>query len=631
MLTRDQACDLIDINQRDHELMIKYKTLVNILDNLCLEAPENLKTYHPDVSEPEAQDYARGRAFIHLFLKVRFGLLDFKERESYVTDGADDGGIDAYYIEAESKTVYLIQSKFRTNSGNFESKQIKLEEILKIDADRVSTGETTNEEGVSYNGKIQKMLEAFKDVPDMARYKWQIIILANLTGTKPTDLRKLTGGFSCTVFNFERTYDDLVFPVVSGTFFNVADLFIKLNLTNKELSQSRITYPVTTEQATSNITIIFVPTLEIAKVLHRYKNSVLRFNPRSYLDLKTNPVNREIAGTITEKKSNEFALFNNGITILSDETDLSEKIGQKETGQLYIKNPQIINGGQTAYTLCRIFEERRESEQRLSVFQDKEVMLKVITLPPGQTDNDRKLQLIEAISKATNQQTAVSEADRRSNDKVQIELQKNIFSTFGYFYERKRGEFLDGLEQGYIDNGKIISRNLVLRVSCALKGRASEARRQSEKKLFEKSSFDTLLDDSTDYRGIMFGILCLEHLNSLERNLALSTQDRYGTAKYGYGLRYGKYAIVTAVCKTRPPSSPINEFEGSVKAETEKVLSKWTQFESQVMREPHNSAYFWRTKDPETGEETAFADFDGYYKGRTANQDLRSFKFVPTL
>lgn len=511
--------------------MSKYATLVNILDQLRSEAPREFKSYHPLQTDLPNLDHARGKAFIHLFLKVRYGLLEFNERERFITDDTDDGGIDAYFIDEEVKTIFLIQSKFRTNEKNFEEKRIEIKEILKMDADRLAEGKTEDEDGKKYNGKIQKMLEEFKKIPDPARYKWQVILLANLKDAKQSDLRKFTGGFSTMVFAFEKTYEDLVFPVVSGTFFNVADLFIKLNLTNKELSQSRINYPVSTEQAKCEITIIFVPTVEVASVLHKYKNSILKFNPRSYLDLQTNPVNREIAGTITEKKSNEFALFNNGITILSDETNLNEKIGQKAKGQLHIKNPQIINGGQTAFTLCRIYEEK--VEQSLDVFENKEVMLKVITLPPGQADDDGKLQLIEAISKATNQQTAVSEADRRSNDKIQIELQKNLFSTFGYFYERKRGEFLDGLRLRYIDKSKIIDREIAMRICSTLKGQVSQARRSGAKKFFTKAAFDKLLDKSTDFRAIFFGFECLEYLYELESSFSSSVGNRFGVANYG--------------------------------------------------------------------------------------------------
>ncbi len=55
------------------EAVSKYSTLVNILDKLRLEAPRDFKIYHALPSETEKVDFARGRAFIHLFLKVRYG------------------------------------------------------------------------------------------------------------------------------------------------------------------------------------------------------------------------------------------------------------------------------------------------------------------------------------------------------------------------------------------------------------------------------------------------------------------------------------------------------------------------------------------------------------------------------
>ncbi len=39
---------------------------------------------------------------------------------------------------------------------------------------------------------------------------------------------------------------------------------------------------------------IFVPLIEIAKILYKYKNSVLRYNPRCFLGLKNNQVNPDI-------------------------------------------------------------------------------------------------------------------------------------------------------------------------------------------------------------------------------------------------------------------------------------------------------------------------------------------------
>lgn len=89
-----------------------------------------------------------------MYLKVSFGLLDFEQREHLLTDGAFDGGIDGYYISKESKTIYLIQSKFRTSTKNFEQKEIALDEILSMDIDRILKGETLDDYGNNTMGKF---------------------------------------------------------------------------------------------------------------------------------------------------------------------------------------------------------------------------------------------------------------------------------------------------------------------------------------------------------------------------------------------------------------------------------------------------------------------------------------------
>ncbi len=112
--------------------MGKFETLINILDQLRREAPKKYKRYRPKLNEYEKLNQARSRALIHLFLKVSFGLLEFEERERFITDGSYDGGIDAYYIDKSNKKIVLVQSKFRTNSSNYENKEIELSELLKI-------------------------------------------------------------------------------------------------------------------------------------------------------------------------------------------------------------------------------------------------------------------------------------------------------------------------------------------------------------------------------------------------------------------------------------------------------------------------------------------------------------------
>lgn len=71
----------------------KYHYLVSVLDQICKEAPAQYKRYDLTALASEGTDNARSRAFIHLFLKVKFGLTDFEEREHLVTDGPGDGGL----------------------------------------------------------------------------------------------------------------------------------------------------------------------------------------------------------------------------------------------------------------------------------------------------------------------------------------------------------------------------------------------------------------------------------------------------------------------------------------------------------------------------------------------------------
>jgi len=123
--------------------MSHFETLIRILDQLRTEAPSQYKSYYPLESDIEKLNQARAKALIHLFLKVKFGLLDFLEREACITDDTDDGGIDAYYIDEETRQIYLIQSKFRTNASNFQAKEITLNDILKMDTERVLKGETS--------------------------------------------------------------------------------------------------------------------------------------------------------------------------------------------------------------------------------------------------------------------------------------------------------------------------------------------------------------------------------------------------------------------------------------------------------------------------------------------------------
>jgi len=115
---------------------IKYNILLRILDNLCYEAPPGFLSYK-NLDSEEKIAKARSRAFIHLLLKVRFGLLKFSEREELITDGPQDGGIDAYFIDRENKKIYFIQSKFGSTAENFDNKTMSANDLIKMEVKNI--------------------------------------------------------------------------------------------------------------------------------------------------------------------------------------------------------------------------------------------------------------------------------------------------------------------------------------------------------------------------------------------------------------------------------------------------------------------------------------------------------------
>jgi AIPR protein len=587
--------------------MSKYSMLVNILDQIRAEGASTPFTskYVSSTSDPEQINHERSRAFIHLYLKVSFGMLDFAERERLITDGSNDGGIDGYFIDTERRMIFFVQSKFRTTEANFTNKQITLEELLAMDVTRILEGHEEDESGNKYSGKILQLQRDVRSIEDIGRYKYKIVILANIEAPSPSKLSRIVGGLPCEVVDYDRCYELLVFPVISGTYFNASELVIHLDLSNKNAG-SKISYTVDTRYGECDITALFVPTLEIAKIFHKYKNSILKFNPRSYLELEGAKVNEAIRNTVLHQGKNEFALYNNGITMLSAETNLNERIGQKNKAQLNVTNPQIINGGQTAYTLSRIYEEQAP-EQADAVFEGKEVLLKVITLNSGpKAKEEDKVRLIEAISTATNQQTAVINADRYSNETVNLKLQKTLFDRYGLLFERKRGEFEDGVYNAYVQRSQIIERNLFFRILFAANG---DINRAVQKRLFAKlSKSGWSVPTSEQLDRFYFGYLCSQLLAPREAFSDYQTKEIYG-----------KVFVMTSWYM--PPE--IGDFESAARNSLEAFLSEWDRFVN--LHESSNTQFIKVRIDRATQKPVSFFNRHRWVRSGNFPKDVKEY------
>jgi hypothetical protein len=183
-----------------------------------------------------------------------------------------------------------------------------------------------------------------------------------------------------------------------------------------------------------------IPGEVLANIYDYYGAQLLEGNVRSFLSTKV-AVNKKIRQTIlTEPKM--FFAFNNGVSA----TATAVSIENKPEGKFitYVKDFQIINGGQTTASLSN------------ARFRDK-AELNHISLQMKLTEVNEDLNetqdLLQKISRSSNSQNKVSDADFFSTHPYHIRMEQISRRIFApavggaqhdthWFYERARGQYL---------------------------------------------------------------------------------------------------------------------------------------------------------------------------------------------
>lgn len=184
-----------------------------------------------------------------------------------------------------------------------------------------------------------------------------------------------------------------------------------------------------------------IPGEVLANIYDKYGSALLEGNVRSFLSTKV-AVNKNIRRSILENPDKFFAL-NNGISATTHECTV-----ENINGTSYITSTedfQIINGGQTTASLSNA---RYKDKADLSnIF----VQMKLTKI--GEMNDEKTDTLLNEISRASNSQNKVSDADFFARHPFHVEMEKISRRLFApsvdgkqynahWFYERARGQFL---------------------------------------------------------------------------------------------------------------------------------------------------------------------------------------------
>ncbi len=233
-------------------------------------------------------------------------------------------------------------------------------------------------------------------------------------------------------------------------FYRVIDLNYLFNLSEKShipieidfftnnISIPCINSPVENEKYKSYLAII--PGSALTDIYEQFGPRLLEQNVRSFLQF-TGKINKGIRRTILEEQ-HMFLAFNNGIAATAEEVRLVDLNNGNGKAIGYVKDFQIVNGGQTTASIYHTWKKNKADISKIFV----PLKLTIIN------DSENFAKTVGRIAEYANTQNKVSASDLSSNRENHILLEKLSRTIWAppqsgesvqtrWFFERSRGQY----------------------------------------------------------------------------------------------------------------------------------------------------------------------------------------------
>jgi hypothetical protein len=345
-------------------------------------------------------------AFLIWFLKNIFCLSEQESVDS-VCDGPRDKGIDGIWVDDNEEEIYIFQSEFSPNDDR-NSGDTKIREFSGV-TNWFSNEEEANKLLVALiNLELKERLTKLKIIDKIARgYSMKYVYVTNkvfdINATEYLDTTQMDAYDNNAIFG-KYTY------MVEADIAN----------TPKTLNLSNSTAIINNSARDNSSIVLAIPVNQLLKLDGIQDHSLFSRNVRLWTG-KTR-VNKELANTIKDNSEHDrFFLYHNGVSITCSDFNFNPTDNKIE-----ISGYQVING-------CQSLVSFYQNKSNLS--DSMLVLTKIIKVEPQSP-------LIQKITKNANNQNAISPKDLKSNDRVQISLQRNFFDIFNnkVLYMIKRGE-----------------------------------------------------------------------------------------------------------------------------------------------------------------------------------------------
>jgi hypothetical protein len=352
------------------------------------------------------------------YVKARFKINAEEFNAKHSVDGKNDGGIDCYF--KEGNTYYIIQSKYHENSQR-ESEKAILDELYKIE--KTLIGENPNKYAVEFVNALRRDLQNSKayleiiwlttnEVPENTKKETQTVF-SKIIGKNRWEIN--------TDINFIDRYslESVIYDIKHGYVPHTG---------KKELLLESGEYMSLSKDCNSIEAVVCnIKAIEILKWFNSSDDIsiYLQKNVRESVGDKS-PINKALRESFKTTPS-LFWYKHNGIIVFVDWFDLNQ-----HEHKITIRNPQIVNGGQTITQLFKAYDENR------AINNPTKLLVRIYRLPYEDAETyKRSIDIITAL----NSQNKIKASDLHSTDPCQVMLE-NRFDELGlsFRYFRKRSE-----------------------------------------------------------------------------------------------------------------------------------------------------------------------------------------------
>ena len=450
----------------------------------------------------------RSAAFLFLVAKTAFDLTD-EETFDGIVDGGNDFGVDALYFEPPNDgelRITLIQGKYKTDlSGDSAFPENAIAKMIDAIGVLFDPNKT-----VTLNERLEQRVEDIRSFVKEGAIPRVTAVAAN-NGTSWTMEAQQRIDNAAADFNGQ----------VGWRHIGPEDILALLQARQPISAELKLVGQATVETFDFRRVLIGrMSVSELARLTNEYDNQLFEKNIRRYLGLAGNRVNEEMANTLRDSnKRSNFYFYNNGVTITCSQ--FRHNALQKDNWTIHVNDLQIVNGGQTARTVQKMYEKIGPE------IEGAEVLIRIYELQHNDTE------IVEAITFATNSQNPVDLKDLKANDLRQKALSESI-AGLGYKYRAKR-------EDRSVSPDEFTSAVVAEAVLAIWRRRPHQARFRSREHF--GALYDTIFEKNLNGAQAIIAALLLRHAENRRKRPPQDAPDFLAYGSRFIAMLMGRYLL----------------------------------------------------------------------------------------